>query len=82
MNNDKELNNKDLNNVSGGSNLDKYLKSLTGHDKSKALIDYGTGVQLDLDSTVQKEDDGNISIIKREKNSPEVEAELNMENFL
>ena len=68
MKNNDELNNKDLNNVSGGnSTLEKYLKSLVGKDKDKTLVDYGTGKTLDLDPSIKYEDDGNLLIVKREK---------------
>lgn len=63
----KEINNKDLNDVTGGSNdLDDYLSKLAGKDKNEPLVDYGTGSQLDLDPSVQKDDEGKLIIINRE----------------
>ena len=73
---DKELQNDDLNNISGGnSNLDKYLKTLVGKDEDKMLVDYGTGVALDHDSTVAYEGNNNVYIIKREKCDAEKTSE-------
>ena len=77
MESNKELKNKDLNSVSGGSSdLDKYLKTLAGKDKKDILVDQGDGIKLDLNPGVQYEDDGNLLIIKREKGTPESDAEL------
>lgn len=68
MKDNKELKIDDLNSVSGaGTNLEKYLKSLAGNDKSKVLVDYGTGIQLDLNPSVNYEENNNVRIIKREK---------------
>lgn len=73
----KELNNNDLNNVSGGSsNLDKYLKVLTSKDKNNIIVDHGSETELVLKQSVEYEDDGNLHIIEREKDSPVVDAEL------
>ncbi len=71
MKKNKQLNNKDLNGVSGGNNLEKYLKSLAGKDKNKLLVDYGTGVKLDLDNTIDYEKSDNLIILKREKDKQE-----------
>lgn len=49
------------------SDLEKYLKSLAGADKNKMLVDYGTGVELHAESTINYEESGNLLIIKREK---------------
>ena len=69
MKNNKKLNDKDLNNVAGGSDLDKYLKSISGQDKDKMLVDYGTGVALDLNPSVDYDKLENLIIVKREKDS-------------
>lgn len=69
-----ELNNIDLNNVAGGkTNLEDYLKTLSGKDSKDKLVDYGTGVQLDLDPSVNYDDNNNVYIIKREKATPDKE---------
>lgn len=69
MKNNEELNNQNLENVSGGeSSLEKYLKTLAGKDKDKMSVDYGTGVALDLNPSVDYDDRNNVHIIKREKN--------------
>lgn len=69
-----ELNNIDLNNVAGGkTNLEDYLKTLAGKDSKDKLVDYGTGVQLDLDPSVNYDDNNNVYIIKREKATPDKE---------
>lgn len=70
MEKDKELNNSDLSNVSGGSDLDKYLKTLAGNDKDKKLVDYETSFHLDIDSSVDYEDDGKLIIVKCENTNP------------
>ena len=68
MESKEELMNQDLNDVTGGSNdLDDYLNKLAGKDKNEPLVDYGTGSQLDLDPSVQKDDDSKLIIINREK---------------
>lgn len=68
--NNKELNNQDLNNISGGKhNLEDYLKEIK-KDKEKPLVDYGTGKHLDLDPSIHWEDENNAHIIKREKDKP------------
>ena len=73
----KELNDQELNNVSGGeSSLDKYLKTLVGTDKNKILVDQGTGKTLDLNPAVKFEDDNNVYIIKREKSDETPEGDL------
>ena len=70
----KKLNNKDLNGVSGGSStLEKYLKSLVEKDKDKTMVDYGTGVALDLNPSVDYDENGNLIVIKREKDSETTE---------
>ena len=76
MEDNKELNNKDLKDVAGGSNLDKYIKILP--DKDKKLVDYGTGVALDLEPSIKYEEDGNIEIILRDGVDPEGDAELKL----
>ena len=71
----KQLNIEELDNVSGGdSKLDKYLKTIAGKDKT--LVDKGTGTILDLNPSVEPVDDGNLYIIKRDKEKPEIEADL------
>ena len=73
----KQLKNKNLDSISGGSaNLDKYLKKIDGKDKNDILVDYGSGVGLDINLSIQYEEDGNLHIIKREKNSPVIDADL------
>ena len=68
----EKLNSQDLDNVSGGdSKLEKYLKTIIEEDKNKILVDYGQGKKLDLDPGVRIDDDGNLLIIKRDKNKPE-----------
>ena len=72
MKTNNELNNKDLDNVSGGnSSLEKYLKDLVGKDKSKIIIDNGEGKQLDLNPSIDYEKDEKLIIIKREKDPQE-----------
>lgn len=72
MKNSKKLDNKNLNDIAGGStDLEKYLKSLVGKDKDKNLVDYGTGVQLDLNPSVDYDKNENLLIIKREKEKAE-----------
>ena len=72
MKSNKELNNHDLNSVSGGSNdLDEYLKTLAEESK-KVLVDYGTGEQLEVDPSVHQDNDGNLYIVEREKKHPEI----------
>lgn len=67
----KELGNEDLDNVSGGAkNLDDYLKTLVGQDKP-LIVDQGTGKSLELKPSITKDDDGNIYVIKREKDISE-----------
>ena len=77
MKTNKELNNQDLNSVVGGENdLDKYLKTLTEKDQKKQLVGYETGTQLDLNSDVYNEDDGNAHLIKREKDISKNDSKL------
>ena len=72
MKNNKKLDNKNLNDITGGSNdLEKYLKSLVGKDKDKNLVDYGTGVQLDLNPSIDYDKKENLLIVKREKEKAE-----------
>lgn len=80
--NKKELNNNDLNNVSGGkTNLDKYLKDLSVKDKTKIIVDKGNGDELVLSQSVQYPKDANLDIIiEREKDSPIIDAELYIKN--
>lgn len=67
----KKLRNRDLNAVSGGKgNLEDYLKKLVVKDKDKMLVDYGTGVELDHDSSVSYDESGNLLIVKSEKEVP------------
>ena len=67
----KKLRNRDLNAVSGGKgNLEDYLKKLVVKDKDKMLVDYGTGVELDHDSSVPFDESGNLLIVKSEKEVP------------
>ena len=73
MKNDNKLNEKDLDNVVGGSDLEKYLKQVTGNDKNKILVDEGTGKELKLDSTIDYDKADNLIIIKREKKKIEDE---------
>ena len=56
-----------LNNVTGGSDLDKYLKSIERKDKNKILVDYGSGTAIEHESNVDYDESGNLIIIKREK---------------
>lgn len=73
----KQLKNIDLDSISGGStNLDDYLKKIDGKGKNDILVDHGSGVGLDINPSIQYEEDGNLHIIKREKNSPEIDADL------
>lgn len=73
---DKELDNKELDDVSGGNtNLDKYLKTLAGNDKNKNLVDYGTGTQLDHVSTVQYDSNNETYVLKREKDNAELSSD-------
>lgn len=51
------------------SSLEKYLKSLYVGDKNKRLVDYGTGVALDLNPSVDYDKSENLLIVKREKAS-------------
>ena len=77
--NKNELNNEDLNKISGGkTNLDKYLKTLVGKDKDDILVDYGTGTQIDLNPSVDIDDNNNVYVIKREKDESHNDSELNM----
>ena len=71
MDNNKQLNDKLLDNVDGGTDLEKYLKSLTGNDKNKVLVDYGTGVELDNNPSIDYDKQENIIIVKRDKSTPE-----------
>ena len=71
MKNNKQLNDSDLNNIAGGSDLDKYLKTLAGNDKNKELVDYGTGKALDLNPSVDYDKSENLIIVKRENNKIE-----------
>ena len=66
----KEINTKDLDNVSGGSSeLEEYLKALK-EKEDKPLVDYGTGTETKTDPTVPFDDNNNTYIIKREKEKP------------
>lgn len=38
------------------------------------------GVGFDINPSIQDEEDGNLHIIKRDKNSPVIDAELNINN--
>lgn len=49
--------------------LEKYLKEIAPEDKSKLLVDMGTGTKLDTESTVQDGDSGSMIVIRREKDS-------------
>ena len=69
MKSNKELDNQELDNVSGGSILEKYLKHLTKRDKP--LVDKGTGAKLDLNPSTSSDEAGNLIIVKREKDNPE-----------
>lgn len=72
MKNNDELNNNNLNDIAGGStDLEKYLKSLVGKDKDKNLVDYGTGVQLDLNPSIDYDKKENLLIVKREEEKAE-----------
>ena len=72
MKNNDELDNKNLNDIAAGSGvLDKYLKTIVEKDKDKNMIDYGTGVQLDLNPSVDYDKNENLLIIKREKEKAE-----------
>lgn len=73
MKSKKELNEQNLDEVAGGAaDLDKYLKVLAGKEKDKPLVDIEDEKQLQLDSTVRYNDDGNVTIILRDKPDPEV----------
>ena len=77
MKSNKELNNDELNNVSGGGkSLEDYLKTIVENDKNKILVDEGTGKQLDINPSVDLNDDSKLIIIKREKDSPETKTDL------
>ncbi len=77
MKSNKELNNDELDNVSGGGkNLEDYLKTVVEHDKNKILVDEGTGKQLDINPSIDINDDGNLIIVKREKGSQENKTDL------
>lgn len=67
MKDDKELNNTDLNRVSGGKNdLDNYLELLQ-KDGKKTLVDYDNETTLELDNDVKYHHDGNVDIVLRDK---------------
>ena len=77
----EELNNDDLNNVSGGkADLNKYLKELAGKDRNKVLVDNGGQEELVLNPSIPYANDGNLNIIEREKDSPVIDAELYIKN--
>ena len=77
----EELNNDDLNNVSGGkADLNKYLKELAGKDRNKVLVDNGDQEELVLNPSIPYANDGNLNIIEREKDSPVIDAELYIKN--
>ena len=53
---------QELDHVAGGqADLDKYLKTLAG--KERKPVDFETGTQLKLDSTIRYEKDGNVQIV-------------------
>lgn len=73
MENNKELENPELENISGGNKkLDDYFKKIDGTVKNKMLVDYGTGVSLDLNPSVDYDKNDNVLIIKREKPDAEL----------
>ena len=77
----EELNNDDLNNVSGGkADLNKYLKELAGKDRNKVLVDNDDQEELILNPSIPYANDGNLNIIEREKDSPVIDAELYIKN--
>lgn len=76
----KIVNDEDLNNVTGGSDLDKYLKSIERKDKNKILVDYESGTTIEHDSDVDYDKSGNLIIIKREKNNREKNNEEQIKN--
>ena len=72
----KGLNNKNLNKVSGGSSiLDGYPK-IAKKDKDEFLVDYGSGVEIDLNPSIQYDEHGNLLVVKREKDPPTIGVEL------
>ena len=77
----EEINNDDLNDVSGGkADLNKYLKELAGKEKNRVLVDNGGQEELVLNPSVPYANDGNLIIVEREKESPEIDAELYIKN--
>lgn len=70
MKSNKELDNQELDNVSGGSVLEKYLKHLA--EKDKPLVDDGIGTELDLNPSTSYDEAGNLIIVKRDKDNHEL----------
>lgn len=50
------------------NNLEKYLKTIAGNDKSKRLVDQGTGAKISLDPSTEFDGD-NLIIVTRTKES-------------
>ena len=48
------------------SELEKYLKTIAGDDKSKRLVDRGTGSEISLDTSA-KFDGDNLILVTRTK---------------
>lgn len=69
----KKLKNKDLNNVTGGANLDDCLQGIKAK-KDEVLVDYGTGTELRRDPSVHHDSGGNLDIVKRDKDCADVKT--------
>lgn len=67
MKNNKQINDKDLKDISGGNSLEQLLSELGEKDKKSTLVDYGDGSELKIDSGFECDESSKLIVVKREK---------------